>query len=41
VRLTKNGVFRDFLKNGNSQLPQKQITVLGGTEISHEKVGKT
>jgi hypothetical protein len=32
MRLTKNGVFKDFLKKGNSQLPEKQITVLGGTE---------
>jgi hypothetical protein len=41
MRLTKNGVLNDFPKRVNSQLPEKQITVLGGTEISHEIVGKT
>jgi len=33
VRLSKNGVFKDFLKKGNSYLPEKQITVLGETEL--------
>jgi len=31
MRLTKYGVFKDFLQKGNSQLPEKQITVLEET----------